>query len=288
MNYLVKVAGDIYLPVDTCNAGFTHYHSVSIEPVEISVRSRHRALPHLKRLLGSVRELADYSDEPVERINLLFDGTAPFPEIYLNEILSQPVFDFFVATDYNREPQRFRCYGPKAILHGNARINKTQRVADLFGDTFHLELTHIGSSGVEMVDTDDYDIIGGLEDEHTETCREQIRLSLSTYMRGAEHLADGDMDAAAILCLVAELGQDDIYVSRDEVVDAMSSGYLDLHCQCYDYGTDDVSRIMDSLVDRGLLEESEEGFVIAGGHRIEPKEEILTIPKQMELTPWTQ
>ncbi|MBI2579731.1 MAG: hypothetical protein HYW27_02410 [Candidatus Aenigmarchaeota archaeon] len=258
-----------------------HYTSVGIEPVEAEVRGGRRALPYLRRLLDGARELADGFDEPTQRINLLFDG-AGVPEIYLSEILGQPVFDFFIAADY-REPQRFRCYDRRAILHGSNRINKTQRVADLFGDARHLELTHIGSPGAGMTDTDDYDIIDNIEDEHDRVCREQIRLALSTYTRDTEHLADEDIDAAAVLCLVAETGQDGTYVGRDEVVDFMDSGYLDLHCQCYDYETDEISRVMDSLVDRGLLEEDDEGLTVAACHRIGKKEETFTNPDQMEL-----
>ncbi|MBI2172746.1 MAG: hypothetical protein HYT73_00860 [Candidatus Aenigmarchaeota archaeon] len=138
-----------------------------------------------------------------------------------------------------------------------------------------------------MTNTDDYDIIANMEDEHDRVCREQIRLALSTYTRDTEHLADEDMDAAAVLCLVAEMCQDGICVGRDEVVDAMNSGYLDLHCKCYyDYETDDISLITDSLVDRGLLEEDDEGLTVAACHRIgkgvKPEEPFFTDPNQFK------
>jgi len=251
MGLLVKVGGELYIPFSECSKGGMHYSFVDAEPIKIFVKPNRPALRYLRSLIGRLKNI-DYSDEPTERINLLYPEKDSEMDVDLSDLNSNS-FDFWVRGRHH-EPIRFR-FSCGEFFFNDERLNREKKVKDLFKNSRCLELTHAGSTDTTLIKKDDYDVVSTWHDGENEKAKKGLIENIRDSYK-EEDISDLSVEYLHILSAVGAEP-----VDEEQIFDCFKE--TSHFCPCYfeDYG-EDMESHLDYLARRGLVTEvTGEGYV---------------------------
>lgn len=248
---MTKAGGELYIPVNECPAGGMHYGSVDAEPIEINVNPKRPALRYLRRLVGKLKGI-EISDEPTERVNLLYEKEGDELDVDIGSLTNSKMFDFWVKKDW-LESLKFQ-YKHNKIFADGKKIDGRQRIKDLFGEKYTLELTHVGSPGSELRHEDEYDIVFAWDEQRDEKIKKDLMKSLQHYSQ--DEISHLSIDKLYILSLI---GSEPI--DRYSVLECLRQ--MEYFCECYfeDYDESNAENALNELREKGLITEVEDGYV---------------------------
>ncbi len=188
----------------------------------VDVRQEQRLLPYIRQLLESA-----FDSELSERVSLYWNKGDPLVSIHS---LANRDIDFFVSKEFFSDGERFQRRS-RTILHSKQPL-RNDRVSDVFGDARDLQLTYIGTPGVELSRDNDFAVVSRWSDTQNKIYKKKLLRKMAEELAMDEsrwqRLRNADLSSVRVLALMAA---NDEALSAEDIAEILQEGVYD--CVCY-------------------------------------------------------